>query len=173
MFTNYKRKTVSSPDFTLKNSLFGAVKIRKNVDTSKYSYSGYGISFDAKGSFSFGNRLKAKNVIIFGCDMSFSSPSNNRANNIYVLGKDFIQGINGTTIYAENMYKTDFTEQDKKFALSLQYNGDDSYLFVNGVQQLKFKTKESEIKRAHLSLGKLSTDFSTRNMTKTGLYGNV
>ena len=49
------------------------------------------------------------------------------------------------------MYKTDFTEQDKKFVLSLQYNGDDNYLFVNGVQQLKFKTKESEIKRAHLS----------------------
>ena len=30
--------------------------------------------------------------------MSFSSHANNRANNIYVLGKDFIQGINGTTI---------------------------------------------------------------------------
>ena len=90
MFTNYKRKTVSSPDFTLENSLFGAVKITKNVDTSKYNYSDYGISFDAKGSFSFGNSPKAKNVVIFGCDMSFSSPSNNRANNIYVLGKNFI-----------------------------------------------------------------------------------
>ena len=82
--------------------------------------------------------------------MSFSNHSNNRANNTYVLGKDFIQGINGTTIYAEKMYKTDFTEQDKKFALSLHYNGDNSYLFVNGVQQLKFKAKDSEIKRVHL-----------------------
>ena len=76
----------------------------------------------------------AKNVIIFGCDMPFSSHSNNRANNIYVLGKDFIQGINSTTIYAEKLLKTDFTEQDKKFVLRLRCKGDDSYLFVNGVQ---------------------------------------
>ena len=66
--------------------------------------------------------------------MPFSSHSNNRANNIYVLGKDFIQGINSTTIYAEKLHKTDFTEQDKKFVLRLPCKGDDSYLFVNGVQ---------------------------------------
>ena len=66
--------------------------------------------------------------------MSFSSHSNDRANNIYILGKDFIQGINGTIIYAEKMYKTDFTEQDKKFVLSLHYNGDSSYLFINCLQ---------------------------------------
>ena len=105
--------------------------------------------------------------------MSVSSHANNRANNIYVLGKDFTQGINKTTIYAEKMYKTDFTEQDKKFVLSLHYNGDDSYLFVNGVQQLKFKTKSSKIKRAILTLGNISADFSTTNAQKTGLFGNV
>ena len=75
-----QKRTVSSPDFTLENNLFGAVKITKNIDTNKYNYSGYGISFDAKSSFSFGNSLNAKNVIIFGCDMSFSSHANNRAN---------------------------------------------------------------------------------------------
>ena len=71
------------------------------------------------------------------------------------------------------MYKTDFTQQDKKFVLSLLYNGDDSYLFVNGVQQLRFKTKNSEIKRVPLSLGNISADFSNTNQTKTGLYGYV
>ena len=35
------------------------------------------------------------------------------------------------------------TEQDKKFVLSLHYNGDDSYLFVNCIEHLKFKTKNS------------------------------
>ena len=35
----------------------------------------------------------------------------------------------------QKLYKTDFTEQDKKFVLSLLYNGDDSYSFINGVQQ--------------------------------------
>ena len=71
------------------------------------------------------------------------------------------------------MYKTDFTEQDKKFVLSLHYNNDDSYFFVNGVQQLKFKTKNSEIARTPFSLGNISTDFSTANVTKTGLFGNA
>ena len=34
---------------------------------------------------------------------------------ILVLGKDFVQGINGTTICTEKMYKTSFTEKNKKF----------------------------------------------------------
>ena len=40
--------------------------------------------------------------------------------------KDFIQGINGTGIYAEKLYKHNFTSPYKKFVLSLLYNGDDS-----------------------------------------------
>ena len=45
--------------------------------------------------------------------MSFSSHSTNKANNIYVLGKDFLQGINGTTIYPEKNYKHNFTTPNK------------------------------------------------------------
>ena len=108
--------------------------------------------------------------------MSFSQHSSNRAHNIYVIGKDFIQGVSTaghTTIYAEELYITNFTGQDKKFVLSLHYNGDDSYLFVNGIQQLNFKTKNSEIQRNPLVLGNTSTDFSITNSTKSGLYGNV
>ena len=51
--------------------------------------------------------------------MSFSSHSTNKANNIYVLVKNFVQGINGKT-------------SNKKFVLPLHCNGDNSYLFVNG-----------------------------------------
>ena len=104
--------------------------------------------------------------------MSFSTHVNNKNHNIYILGKDFSQ-INGTTIYAEKMCKTNFTEPNKKFVLSLHYNGDNSYLFVNGVQQLKFKTKNSGIKRIPLRLGNISLDASTTNQTKTGLYGRI
>ena len=39
-------------DFTVQNALFGAMKITKNVDTSKYKYKGYGICFDEDGMFS-------------------------------------------------------------------------------------------------------------------------
>ena len=43
----------------------------------------------------------------------------------------------------EKKYFRNFTEPDVKFVLSLHYNGDDSYLFVNGRQELKFKCKTS------------------------------
>ena len=40
-------------DPTLKNCLFGAVTLTKNADIEKYGYSGYGIGFDRRSSFSF------------------------------------------------------------------------------------------------------------------------
>ena len=125
-----KNRTINNPDFTVLNGLLGAVKLTKDVNTSNYGYSGYGICFDGESSFSFGNRIDAKNVIIFGADMSFSSHSTNETQNIYGLGKHFVQGINNTTIYEEKIYKTNFTEHSQKFVLPLHYNGDDSYLFV-------------------------------------------
>ena len=70
-----------------------------------------------------------------------------------VLGKDFIQGIDGTTIYAEKMYSTNFTVANKKFSLSLHYNGDSSYLFVNGKEIINFQAKDSEIVPYPLCLG--------------------
>ena len=94
--------------------MFGAIKITKDVNTSHYQYHGYEICFDGQSDFSFGNITDGKNVIIFGADMSFSSHSTNKANNIYVLGKDFVQGINGTTIYAEKIYKHNFTTPNKR-----------------------------------------------------------
>ena len=61
------------------------------------------------------------------------------------MGDDFAQGLNDTTLYAEKMYSQNFTQPSKKFILSLHYNGDDSYLFVNGKQELKFKSKTKKI----------------------------
>ena len=103
--------------------------------------------------------------------MSFSNHSANKANNIYVLGKDFVQGINGTTLYAEKNYKSNFTEPNKKCVLSLQYNFSNSYLFVNGTQELKFKTKNDQMLKEKLCVGNLSDDWTTTNSEKTGLYG--
>ena len=42
-------------DPTLKNCLFGTFTLTKNADIDKYEYSGYGIGFDRRGSFSFPN----------------------------------------------------------------------------------------------------------------------
>ena len=131
----------SQSSFALKNSLFGAIKITKNAVISKYKYSGYDNGFDSKGSFLLADGTYGVNVIIFGADLSSSTHANNRSNNILVLGKDFIQGINGTTIYAEKMYRSNFTVYGKKVCLNLHYNCDDSYLFVNARQIVKFKAK--------------------------------
>ena len=76
--------------------------------------------------------------------MSSSVHVNNKVNNILVLDQDFIQGMNGKTSYVEKMYSTNFTEDNKSFCLSLHYNGDNSYLFVNGKEITNFKCKDSE-----------------------------
>ena len=130
-------------NLTLKNFWFGAVKI-KNTDISKYKYSGYDISFDSKGSFLHSDGNYGVNIIMFGADLSSSTNANNRTNNILVLGKEFIQAINGTTIYTEKMYSTNFTVSGKKVCLSLH---------CNGKEIVKFKAKHSEIVPYPLCLG--------------------
>ena len=134
-----------SNNFTLENCLFGAVKLTKIADISKYKYSGYDIVFDSKGSFTHPSGGYDKNVIIFGADLSSSKHANNKTRNSLALGRYFIQGIDGTTIYVEGMYSTNFTITNKKFCVSLHYNGDSSYLFVNGKEIINFKANNSEI----------------------------
>ena len=55
----------------------------------------------------------------------------------------------------------------------MHYNGDNSYLFVNGVQELKFKANVNEIEKNLLCLGNISSDWSLTNSTKTGFYGDI
>ena len=71
---------------------------------SKHKYFGYGIKFDSKGNFTYPSGGYGKNVIIFGADMSSSAHANNKTTNILVLGKDFIQGIDNTTILQKNVF---------------------------------------------------------------------
>ena len=145
--------------FTIQNALFGAMQITKNTDTSKYNYKGYGICFDEGKTFGhtiteggFAHTTNARNVLIFGVDMSFSVHATNRANHIYVMGTEFVQGINDTTIYAEKNFYRSFTNPGKKFLLSLHYNGNNSYLFVNGRQELKFKCKTDQLVKEKLCI---------------------
>ena len=64
------------------------------------------------------------------------------------------------------MYSINFTEKNKKFCLSLHYNGANSYLFVNGTEIYKFKAKDSEIVASPLCLGNISKDWLIDNMIK-------
>ena len=167
-------RTINS-SFAFKNCLFGAVKITNttNSDTDKWQYSGYSIGFDSKGEFTHPDASYGRNGIIFGADLSNSKHSNNKAKNILVLGREFVQKINDTTMYAEKMYSPNFAVDKKTFCLGLHYNGDNSYLFVNGKQVIKFKSRNSELIKYPMCLVGLSKDYNNNNHKDTGLYGNV
>ena len=81
--------------------------------------------------------------------------------------------INDTTLYAEKIYSQNFTQPSKMFVLSLHYNDNDSYLFVNGKQELKFKAKKYQLLREKLCIGNLNDQWPTSESEETGLYGNI
>ena len=175
----YELRQVNIPliiEFAFLNALFGAMEITKNPNTSKYKYEGYGICFDKGDSFSEGSINNGRNELIFGVHESSLLHSNNKASNIYVMGKGPVQGIDDTTLYAEKVYSRSFTQPNKKFVLTLHYNDDNSYLFVNGNKELKFKCKtdqSDQLVKEKLCIGNLSNNWSPIEAQKTGLYGNI
>ena len=128
IYCAYKLDPIASSrdtTFTIQNALFGAMQITKNADNSKNTYKGYGICFDEKSEFGhtiteggFAHTTDAKNVLIFGADMSFSVHATNRANNIYIMGTGLTQDIHDTTLYAEKNFYRNLTDSGKKFMLS-------------------------------------------------------
>ena len=108
----YEKSNINVSNYpTLENCLFGAVESIKNADLDKYGYSGYRIGFDTKGSFSFPGTGLGRNVIIFGVDMSSSTKTDNRKNDILVLEKGPTQGLEHT-LSPEKMYSINFTEKN-------------------------------------------------------------
>ena len=89
------------------------------------------------------------------------------------MGTGLTQGISDTTIYAEKNFYRNFTDFGKKFVLSLHCNGDNSYLFVNGRQELKFKAKTDQLVKEKLCMGNLSDQWTTSESEKTGVYGKI
>ena len=69
------------------------------------------------------------------------------------------------------MYSNNFTVTKKTFCLRLHYNGANNYLFINGTEIYKFKTKDSEIVATPLCLGNISKYWSVDNINKTGFNG--
>ena len=93
-------------DFAFGSSLFEAVKLTTNADPNKYKYSGYGIGFDASGSFSLSDgRYFGKNVIIFEADMNSLKHIDYKKKDVLILGKDPIQSLNDTSLTAIDYYK--------------------------------------------------------------------
>ena len=63
--------------------------------------------------------------------MGSSAYVDNKKKDILILEKVPTQGLQHT-LTVEKMYSINFTVTKKKFCLSFNYNGANSYLFVNG-----------------------------------------
>ena len=100
-------------------------------------------------------------------DNSSSVHAYNRKKYILILIKGRTDGLEGTAITAEAEYFINF----KKFGLSLNYNRSKSFLFVNGVKNYQFKTKNSEIYVYSLCLGNISKYFIVDNKKKLDSMG--
>ena len=144
----------SNPD-TIEQCLFSA------ADYNNKKWFGYSVAFGKQHYLHKDSGKNANNLIILGADLSDSNDEETKNNNILILGKGSVQ-INNTTIQAENALKTNRT-LPQKFILSVHYNG--SYLFVNNIQQYKFKAKDFEIKTRKLCLGGFSNDSSLSDFT--------
>ena len=105
--------------------------------------------------------------------MNSSVPIDDKKRDILILGKDPTQGVDDTTFTAEAQYSVNFSRSNRKNCLSMHYNGNNSFLYVNAIKVYRFKAKDSEIKQYPLCLGNISGDSSANNMDRTGLNGCV
>ena len=108
--------------------------------------------------------------------MKNSTYASNKKHHIYIIGKSFTQGLQyGATIYAEHDYvKVNGSQVNKKFILSVHYNGDNSYLLINGVKQFQFKAMSSLNLANPLIFGNTSNNFPSQNdYKKASLHGEI
>ena len=98
-----------------------------------------------------------KNIIIFGADLSSSVHIDDKNKDILILGEGPTHGLDDTILTVKAKYPINFTQPNKRFVLSLHYNGSNSFLFVNATKIYQFTAK----------------DFTIKNIIKTGLKGIV
>ena len=116
-----------------------------------------------------------RNVIIFVADLSIcvsgTSVHIDDKNKYILIGPT--QGLDDVPLTAETKYPNDFIQPNKRFVLSLLYNGSNSFLIVNTPKMCQFKEKDSEIKDYTLCLGNISKVVTINSMKKAVLKGIV
>ena len=107
---------------------------------------------------------EARNLVIFGTSLNTLGKGN-----IKITTND------STAVQAKSKLKTNCTIPDKKLILSVHYDATDdnseSFLFINSVQQYKFKADKNEIVARKLNLGSIS-DSSVLHYSHT-MNGNI
>ena len=87
------------------------------------------------------DRSMRRDILIFGADMSSSVLIDNKNRDVLILGDEQTQGIDDTTLLVEAICRINFTQPNKIFVLSLNYNGSNSFTFVNAKKYLNSKQK--------------------------------
>ena len=114
-FQNYRGSSYPTLLFGINYTLFGAVKLAKNDDIEKYKYSGYGIGFGSKGTFSFPDGGFGKNVILFGVVMNSYVHVDNKKKHILILSAGPTQGLDDTALIVEKNIQSIFRKLEKSF----------------------------------------------------------
>ena len=178
----YKLYLFNSPEiakYPIINSLFGAITVDRkgSTDPEKWFFCGKGIAFDAKGTYSMGAQVLARNVIIFGVDNSSSKHPVNRPHNFMVLGNGNTQLVENVNSIPEQGLVINMSYPGKKFVLSIHYSGGDSTLYANGILMTTFSDVYYGDKKDQIgfSLGQLTKDFGNSSIEELvmGLNGGV
>ena len=112
--------------------------------------------------------------IISGVTNSSSSHSDDRKNNFLILGVAPTYGINRILDHQRKKFNVNFTKGNLKHCLSLHYNADNSYLFVNEKEILKFKSDSQNVNfPTQFRLGRFSKGFSFNDSAEVCFNGNV
>ena len=66
-----------------------------------------------------------------------------------ILGKGPAQRLDNTTLTAKSEYSINFSRLQRRFCLSLHYNGSNSLLFINTTKVYQSKQKTLKLNHVH------------------------
>ena len=91
-----------------------------------------------------------------------------------ILNEGDTFGINGSFGVPEKKFSINFSDANTKFCLSLHYNANNSYLFVNGKEIFKFRSDNKNINLpTQFCLGSISNGFSAIESRVVSLNENI
>ena len=100
--------------------------------------------------------------------------TNNPKDNFSILGEGPTYGINGSFGSPDKTFSINFTKTNTNICLSLHYNVDNSYLFVNGKEIFKFRDDNKNVNfPTKFCLRNISNGFSATKSGEVSLNGNV
>ena len=111
-------------------------------------------------------------MLIYGADMTRSTNNSNKTENFYCIGKGDTKGLQGgKTIHPEHDYVGTNRSEMKK--ISVCYNGNNSYIILDGVQQAKFKTMTNLKLTNPLVIGNTTEEFTEAESKDISLSSNI